>query len=123
MFFGKIRKRLRKKVTSEELQNELFAMGSVQQKQGEMLSRIVAMQQKQGEMLSRIALIQQKLLERADRGFEGLEKNDMAMLESLDKWGTRLGDLIEGLRVSAPQKNDAASEAQVKREWFGEDEE
>ena len=109
MFFGKIRKRLRKKVTNEELQNELFAMGSVQQKQG--------------EMLSRIALVQQKLLERAERSFEGLEKNDMAMLESLDKWGTRLGNQIEGMRVSAPQKNDAASEVQVKREWFGEDEE
>ena len=61
------------------------------------------------------------LSERLQRNFEGLEKNDMAILERLDKCGMRLGELIEnGAAVS--EKKDGVTEAQVKREWFGEDE-
>lgn len=58
---------------------------------------------------------------RLDKGFEGREENEMAMLESIDKWGERLRLLIED---SAPvsQRDEGVSEAQVKREWFGEDE-
>ena len=61
------------------------------------------------------------LSERLDKDFEGLEKNDMAMLESVDKWGERLRLLIEdGAPVT--KRDEGVSEAQVKREWFGEDE-
>ena len=61
------------------------------------------------------------LSSRLDKGFEGREENEMAMLESIDKWGERLRLLIED---SAPvsQRDEGVSEAQVKREWFGEDE-
>ena len=104
--FG-FQKRKKRRVTNEELQNELFAMGSVQQKQG--------------EMLSRIALMQQKLLERADRGLEGLEKNDMSILEQLDKWGSRLTDLLNEKVAAVKPSDKDVTEAQVKREWFGEE--
>ena len=104
--FG-FQKRKKRRVTNEELQNELFAMGSVQQKQG--------------EMLSRIALMQQKLLERADRGLEGLEKNDMSILEQLDKWGLRLTDLLNEKVAAVKPSDKDVTEAQVKREWFGEE--
>lgn len=51
---------------------------------------------------------------------EGLEKNDMAILENLDKWGTRLGELQEA-HSHASDDGKKPSEAQVRAEWFGED--
>ena len=57
---------------------------------------------------------------RLDKGFEGLEKNDMAILENLDKLGTRLGELQEA-QSHKPDDGKKPSEAQVRAEWFGED--
>ena len=107
MFLSRFRNRLRKRVTKQELQNELFAIGDVQQKQGEMLQHIVAWLR--------------KLSERMDCGFEGLEKNDMGILENLDKQVTRIIETQEA-QSHKPDDGKKPSEAQVMAEWFGEDE-
>ena len=58
---------------------------------------------------------------RLDKGFEGRKENEMVMLKSIDIWGDRLRLLIED-SAPVPQRDEGVSEAQVKREWFGEDE-
>ena len=46
------------------------------------------------------------------------------LLEELDKWGTRLSDEIKNMQAVASSDEDdkQPTEAQIKREWFGEDE-
>ena len=49
-------------------------------------------------------------------------RNDVVSLKSaIDGLSEHLGELIEN-GAAVPEKKDGVTEAQVKREWFGEDE-
>ena len=114
MFLGKIRSRLRNRVTKRMLFAELMA---VREELKEERKRRIALGT---SVLSRVAQME----ERCSKSFDGLEKNGMTILEAIDRESTRLREGIAALHLPAPMKQsdgEAPTEAQVKREWFGED--
>ena len=114
MIFAKIRSRLRNRVTKRQLLEEFIAVRKELKAEREATASL-------GKALfERFSQTEAGIVKR----FEGIEQNNMAMLENLDKWGTRLVDEIKNMQAVAFSDEDdkQPTEAQIKREWFGEDE-
>lgn len=99
------RNRLGKRKTERELEREAI------------VTTLLALHKDMANIATELSGIRKYL----ETSREGLEKNDMAILEHLDKLGMRLTELIEN-GAAAPKEGEGVTEAQVKREWFGEDE-
>lgn len=121
MFLGKIRSRLRNRVTKRMLLAELKAVREeLMAARKELNSERKARAALGDTVLRRLAQME----ERYSKSFEGLEKNDMAILEAIDRESTRLREGIAALHLPAPigqGDGEVPTEAQIKREWFGED--
>ena len=101
------RNRLGKRKTERELEREAI------------VTTLLALHKDMANIATELSGIRKYL----ETSREGLEKNDMAILDAVDRLTTRVKELDAGLSDPILKKagEELPTEAQIKREWFGGD--